>query len=122
MEVHRRTIFEAIQRAQKSPKWAAPSEGDPINADASYLILRTVEKEFDLYFGSHFERPKGKDLYRIVDQICFETGLGSGRRRLYQLICMQYYTVRKERINRARKLWAERSKHFAGIQANQNVA
>jgi hypothetical protein len=101
MEVHYGTIPKAIERAKNSKKWA---RCDDISVDAAFLILRLIEKEF----GRQEQRPQGKVLYQIVDRICYTTGLPQGRPRLYQLVCMRYYAIRKERKHQAEMLWKKR--------------
>lgn len=111
MLVHRVTVREAILNASKSDKWAPC---DDIAVDAAFQILHQVERcreEFPI-------RPQGPALYNLVAQKCFETGHDSGRRRLYQLVCMAYYRVLKARKAKAEKLRALRKETSRASRKN----
>lgn len=94
---HRHSIEEALIAAHKSPKWVPCAD---ISVDATFLIIRQVERRRDSPFG----RVQGDALYQLVDSMCFQTGFDPGRRRLYQLVIMAYYRIIKARRARARKL------------------
>lgn len=98
---HRHSIGEAIVNARKSSKWVPCAD---ISVDAAFLIIRQVERRRDSPFG----RVQGEALYRLVADMCFQTGFDSGRRRLYQLVIMAYYRIIKARRARAQKIRALR--------------
>lgn len=102
----RALIAIAIKRAQQSEKGrgivdTALPHG--ISVDATFLVLKSVEKIREKIYSQGGAVPVGAALRALVDDVAFQTGFDSGRRRAYVLVSMQYYLLLRHRDARLRK-------------------